>query len=880
MSEGSNFFLCNKNFTADGTLFTFRQTCFGAGGSNGRKDFFCMSEGSNFFLCNKNFTADGAFFTFCQTCFGAGGSNGRNAFFRVLEGRGQRLFAAVAKTVLVGVGMCNGRHMVCHKVVATGTQINGVTAVFAGGCNDRGAVCMVGCFVNNFGVAVAAGAGVGANSRLQVGSRGGDRSGVGVCRNRGFFLCNEDFSANGALLAFRQAGLRAGCSNGRNAFFGVTEGGNVFSICVTFIVLTGIGHNPRFGTGRGSCDNSDIVMTDGRHIIGNIGIAADADIHGKPSVKAGRRCDKRSIAVGGRNGLRCRQHRIAQSTAAPLCEAAFCAGSRYGRNDFCCFMRTGKDNEIAVVHTGIGFGGGIVITDDGGSVGNCIGTAVNITIRIENGDRSKRFAAAERIIPDALHAVRDGDRGKRGAFPERTILDARHAVRDGDRGKRGAVFERIIPDARHAVRDGDRGKRDAAGERIIPDARHAVRDGDRGQLCAVVERIIPDVGDAVGDADFLDKAAVFVPRNGACGAVVIKGTAACDLQHAAAGERKVRIVSAIAGKENVTVRTVKGNKSTIVFFRIALGGRIVMTADNGGGGNGGTAVINLTILVFYDDFTGGRAAGECILPDTRHTVRDGDRGQRGAVFERTIPDARHAVWDGDRGQRGAFPERPIPDARHAVRNGDRGKRFAAVERIIPDARHAVTDGDRGQRFAECERTIPDARHAVRDGDRGQRFAPVERIVFHFRYRIRNDKVCHKRAVQVEIACIIQRIGRIAKINIAPFCQVRNVNSGQRGAVPERITPDARHAVRDGDRGQRGAVFERIIPDARHAVFKNHLFDGGVLIPRRISQSIIRHFTRTGNGESTLIVQCPNEILSTSTACCRVGGGGEQAAEVP
>ena len=50
--------------------------------------------------------------------------------------------------------------------------------------------------------------------------------------------------------------------------------------------------------------------------------------------------------------------------------------------------------------------------------------------------------------------------------------------------------------------------------------------------------------------------------------------------------------------------------------------------------------------------------------DARHTRRDGDGGQAGAVTERTPPDARHVRGDGDGGQAGAAPERRAPDARH------------------------------------------------------------------------------------------------------------------------------------------------------------------------------------------------------------------------
>jgi hypothetical protein len=57
--------------------------------------------------------------------------------------------------------------------------------------------------------------------------------------------------------------------------------------------------------------------------------------------------------------------------------------------------------------------------------------------------------------------------------------------------------------------------------------------------------------------------------------------------------------------------------------------------------------------------------------------------------ERTIPNTRHTVADGDGDKARAILERTIPNARHAVGDGDGGKARTLIERIITDARHLV-----------------------------------------------------------------------------------------------------------------------------------------------------------------------------------------------
>ena len=104
--------------------------------------------------------------------------------------------------------------------------------------------------------------------------------------------------------------------------------------------------------------------------------------------------------------------------------------------------------------------------------------------------------------------------------------------------------------------------------------------------------------------------------------------------------------------------------------------------------------------------------------DPIHTAIDGverihrDRGQAGAVSERTVSDAGDAVGDRDAGQAGAARERTGPDAGDAVGDRDAGQAGAVSERTVPDAGDAVGDRDAGQAGAARERIVPDAGDAV------------------------------------------------------------------------------------------------------------------------------------------------------------------------
>ena len=157
-----------------------------------------------------------------------------------------------------------------------------------------------------------------------------------------------------------------------------------------------------------------------------------------------------------------------------------------------------------------------------------------------------------------------------------------------------------------------------------------------------------------------------------------------------------------------------------------------------------------------------RAISERILPDARDAVRDDDARQARATGERRIPDARDAVRDVNARQARAFAERIIPDARDAVRDGDACQTRATIERVPPDARDAVRDGDARQVRATVERRIPDARDAVR-----------------------NNKIFYQIPIQVQIVCIIQRVGLIRrKTNLTPRRKVSDIYTGYARAIGE------------------------------------------------------------------------------------------------
>ena len=159
---------------------------------------------------------------------------------------------------------------------------------------------------------------------------------------------------------------------------------------------------------------------------------------------------------------------------------------------------------------------------------------------------------------------------------------------------------------------------------------------------------------------------------------------------------------------------------------------------------------------------------ESLISNARYVVGDGDRGERGAIFESTISNARYAVGDGDGGERGATTESLISNARYAIRDGcifatnNKGIRCSLNNRIaifttivcaitafnyysgeggatfestISNTRYAVGDSNRGEGGAIIESIISNARHAVGNSDGGEGSAIIESIPFNACYAI-------------------------------------------------------------------------------------------------------------------------------------------------
>ncbi len=205
------------------------------------------------------------------------------------------------------------------------------------------------------------------------------------------------------------------------------------------------------------------------------------------------------------------------------------------------------------------------------------------------------------------------------------------------------------------------------------------------------------------------------------------------------------------------------------------------------------------------------------------------------MVERLIPDTRHTVWDGDSGQPLATEECRIPDARHAVRNSNRGQPHAITERRLLNARAPVdhygfqgvfwnvTNGiSRKCRIlntcATLERRIPNARHAVRNGNRSQSRTTGERRISDACHRaIRRDDTVFTPERQSFATCFDQAIPLTMVFRIP--CTY--LNTRQTCATGERLAPNACHTIRDDNRGQPRATRERIIPDARHTVPNRH-----------------------------------------------------------
>ena len=142
-----------------------------------------------------------------------------------------------------------------------------------------------------------------------------------------------------------------------------------------------------------------------------------------------------------------------------------------------------------------------------------------------------------------------------------------------------------------------------------------------------------------------------------------------------------------------------------------------------------------------------------------------------------------------------------------------------------------------QCLAIIERRIANVRDTIGNGHTRQRGASIERITANARDAIRNHKFSNQIAVEIQIVCIVQRIGSgITEFDIAPSCQIGNMNTHQRGAPRERITANTRNAIGDGDTRQSLAIMECHISNARDAIGNGDTRQRGAPRERRITNA--------------------------------------------
>ena len=207
VTQSSNYFLGNKDFTADRAVLAFGQAGFGAVGSNGSVNNLSMTQSGNFFLFNINFAANGALLAFRQTGFGTGGSLTGNRHLGVTLG-----FDYI---------LCNQHFTASITVLAFG-KTGGITA----SCNGS---------IDHFGV-----------------TQGGN-----------LFLSNQHLAANGAVLAFGLTGGGTGSLHSLRGGGGMVQG---FKDCLGNYSLTtdralGAVSQTGFATGGSLAGNSHFRVT-------------------------------------------------------------------------------------------------------------------------------------------------------------------------------------------------------------------------------------------------------------------------------------------------------------------------------------------------------------------------------------------------------------------------------------------------------------------------------------------------------------------------------------------------------------------------------------------------------------------------------------------
>ena len=203
VAECINNGLRNKNFSADGAMLTLGKTGFGAGGCDCFVDHFGMTERINNGLRNKDFSADGAMFSFRKSGFGASGCDCFVNNFGVTECVNNGLFnknfsadGAVFAFRKSGFGTSGSDCFVDYFGMTQFFDFAFYSAKFfaadfAVNHGFIGAFFRAGGFYCVFDYDLAFGVAEGINNGL----------------------CNKNFSADGAMLAFRKTGFGAGGSD-------------------------------------------------------------------------------------------------------------------------------------------------------------------------------------------------------------------------------------------------------------------------------------------------------------------------------------------------------------------------------------------------------------------------------------------------------------------------------------------------------------------------------------------------------------------------------------------------------------------------------------------------------------------------------------------
>ena len=228
MAQCGNNFLCNQNLAADGAVLALGQTGCGTGCCNslindlGMGDHLC-------FIRNIAVATDGA---------GVGGV--------ALCGTGGRGYDCC-----VAMSGYRNHFLRNHNLAADGAVLAfGQTGCGTGCCNSLINDLGMGdhlCFIRNIAVATD-GAGVGGVALCGTGGRGYDCC-VAMSGYRNHFLRNHNLAADGAVLAFGQAGFSTGGCDGCVDHFGVIQLCDFLGVAVA-AVCTGVGHGACF---RAAC---------------------------------------------------------------------------------------------------------------------------------------------------------------------------------------------------------------------------------------------------------------------------------------------------------------------------------------------------------------------------------------------------------------------------------------------------------------------------------------------------------------------------------------------------------------------------------------------------------------------------------------------------